>query len=90
MAQRAYRQRKESTLDELRKRVSDLTNTIELMNKTFLDCRDTLYASNLSQDDMFSLSEVATQFESFLKDARNPGDDGTSTLSNRHFNLIRG
>ena len=37
MAQRAYRQRKESTLDELRKRVSDLTNTIELMNKSFLD-----------------------------------------------------
>lgn len=40
MAQRAYRQRKESTLEELRKRVSELTNTIELMNKAFLDHRD--------------------------------------------------
>lgn len=40
MAQRAYRQRKESTLEELRKRVSELTNTMELMNKAFLDHRD--------------------------------------------------
>ena len=80
MAQRAYRQRKESTLDEFRKRVSDLTNTIELMNKSFLECRDRLYESELSQDQMLDLENVASQFEGYLRDSRNPSEDGKFLL----------
>ena len=76
MAQRAYRQRKESTLDELRKRVSDLTNTIELMTKVFMDCRDRLYATNLPQDQLFEVHDAAIQFETLVKDARNPSEKG--------------
>ena len=79
MAQRAYRQRKESTLDELRKRVSDLTNTIEMMNKAFLDCRDRLYASsNITHDQMIDLSDLSMQFDSFIKETRNPDEEGKS------------
>lgn len=81
MAQRAYRQRKESTLEELRKRVSELTNTIELMNKSFADCRDRLYATSISQDQMMDLNDVATQFETFVKDARNPSEEGKNKCS---------
>lgn len=75
MAQRAYRQRKESTLDELRKRVSDHINTIELMNKTFMDCRDRLFAQNITEDQMMDLHDVAMQFQNFVKDARNPSEE---------------
>ena len=76
MAQRAYRQRKESTLEELRKRVSDLSKTIEVMNKTFLTCSDRLYASHLTQDQMLDLHEVSTVFEKLVGEARNPGELG--------------
>ncbi|KAK5171208.1 uncharacterized protein LTR77_004352 [Saxophila tyrrhenica] len=84
MAQRAYRQRKESTLEELRKRVSELTKTIEVMNNTFNVCSDRLYASSLTQDQMLDLNEVATKFEQLVGEARNPGDHGPSTPSPRH------
>lgn len=72
MAQRAYRQRKESTLEELRKRVSELTSGMELMNKAFLDCRDRLVASGLADSQMQSMEETAVRFESLMKCARNP------------------
>ena len=75
MAQRAYRQRKESTLEELRKRVSDLSNTIEVMNKLFSDCRDRLYASNLNETQMFDLHDTASELETLVKEARNPNED---------------
>ena len=78
MAQRAYRQRKESTLDELRKRVSELTNTVELMNKVFVDFKDRLYASDLSGAHVLDLHDVAMEFETLLKDARNPNEESTS------------
>jgi uncharacterized protein YoxC len=74
MAQRAYRQRKESTLDELRKRVSDLTQTIETMNRAFITCADRLYASNVDQDQMMDINEVSTVFEKLVAEARNPGE----------------
>jgi hypothetical protein len=81
MAQRAYRQRKESTLDELRKRVSDLSKTIEVMNKTFLTCSDRLFASNMSQDQMMDVHEVVTKFEKLVGEARNPADGGMLSAS---------
>ena len=78
MAQRAYRQRKESTLEELRQRVSNLTNTIELMNKNFGDCRDRLYSYNLPQGAMLDVHSVSSQFDSLVKEARNPHEDSKS------------
>ncbi len=80
MAQRAYRQRKESTLEELRKRVSELTKTIEVMNNTFNTCSDRLFASNLTQEQMLDVNEVSTHFEKLVADARNPSENGTSSF----------
>ena len=40
LAQRAYRQRKETTISGLNRRVSVLEHTIEDMNKTFIDFKD--------------------------------------------------
>lgn len=79
MAQRAYRQRKDSTLEELRKRVSELTKIIEVMNNTFNTCSDRLYASNLSQDQMLDINEVSTLYEKLVAEARNPSEHRTLT-----------
>ena len=70
MAQRAYRQRKESTLDDLRKRVAELTNTIELMNKTFGGYRERILVTSMSQDQMVELSKVSAQIERFVRETR--------------------
>lgn len=75
MAQRAYRQRKESTLDDLRKRVSELANTIEQMNKMFVDCRDRLAATGLDGAHLRDLREVSLQFEDFVRSSRHSGEN---------------
>ncbi|EME46613.1 hypothetical protein DOTSEDRAFT_22662 [Dothistroma septosporum NZE10] len=75
MAQRAYRQRKESTLDEMRKRVSELTNTAELMNKAFVDCRDRLAESGLTETHLLDIREASKQYEILMKGVRNPGEE---------------
>ena len=80
MAQRAYRQRKESTLDELRKRVSDLTTTLECMNKAFDSCRDRLVMAGLSEGQLDDLSETALRFTAYMSHARNPGDSHVEDL----------
>ena len=74
MAQRAYRQRKESTLDELRKRVSDLTTTAECMNQAFDSCRERLVMAGLSESQLDDLSETASRFASYMSNVRNPGE----------------
>jgi hypothetical protein len=80
MAQRAYRQRKESTLDELRKRVSDLTTTVECMNQAFDSCRDRLVMAGLSEGQLDDLSETASHFASYMSNVRNPGDSHVEDL----------
>ena len=80
MAQRAYRQRKESTLDELRKRVSDLTTTLECMNKAFDGCRDRLVMAGLSEGQLDDLSETALRFAAYMSNVRNPGDSHIEDL----------
>ena len=83
VAQRAYRQRKEGTLDGLRKRVSDLTNTIEMMNDIFGDCRNRLLNAGILNDQMRDLCDVAGQFDALVREIRSPGDDcRTATYSN--------
>lgn len=74
MAQRAYRQRKESTLDDLRKRVSELMTAAECMNKAFEDCRDRLVMAGLSEGQLDDLAETTVKFSGYMSNARNPGD----------------
>lgn len=82
MAQRAYRQRKESTLEDLRKRVSELTNTVELMNKAFSDCRDRLSATpGLPRAALWDLRETSLQFDTLATDIRNPAEEDLSDSS---------
>jgi hypothetical protein len=73
-AQRAYRQRKESTLEDLRKRVSELTTTIELMNKAFSDLRGRLSSSAINESALQGLRETSVYYETLMKDVRNPSD----------------
>ncbi|KAJ6157600.1 hypothetical protein N7470_005192 [Penicillium chermesinum] len=47
LAQRAYRDRKENTINELQKRVEDLTGQIEQINQSFIDFSDLLLESNV-------------------------------------------
>ncbi|WPH04915.1 Hypothetical protein R9X50_00781200 [Acrodontium crateriforme] len=77
MAQRAYRQRKESTLDDLRKRVSDVTNAVELMNKTFLDFKDRLAITGISDAQSHDLNETSENFMNLMKSIRNPNDEAS-------------
>jgi hypothetical protein len=61
-------------LDDLRKRVSDLTSTIECMNKTFEDCRDRLISTGLTEGQMHDLSETEVRFAGFVKTVRRRSD----------------
>ncbi|KAK5688391.1 hypothetical protein LTS10_000369 [Elasticomyces elasticus] len=74
MAQRAYRQRKESTLEDLRKRVSELTNTLELMNKAFTELRDGM-TSTATEVQLTAMRHASNQYEGLMQIARNPGED---------------
>lgn len=73
-AQRAYRQRKESTLAELRTRISELTGVIEHMNKAFLDCCHQLTASGLSAKSMHDIQETSAQFRALTKSVCTPSE----------------
>lgn len=74
-AQRAYRQRKESTLEELRRRVADLQNVMELMNKAFLECSESLASSGLSADQASLVRETELQYDSLMRCVRNPEEE---------------
>nr|POE79998.1 hypothetical protein CFP56_08064 [Quercus suber] len=62
MAQRAYRQRKESTLEDLRRRVADLTGAVEAANRAFQDCRGRLTTFGLSMAQMEELQKLSQHF----------------------------
>lgn len=82
MAQRAYRQRKEGTLEELRRRVSDLTNTIELMNRHFVNFNTEMQASGLTGGQTMELEQLSLRFEALVKGAReSPADEALSRPS---------
>lgn len=72
MAQRAYRQRKESTLEELRTRVSELTHTVELMNKAFTDHCHRLVLLGLPSRHLQDVHETAEHFDTLMKGMRIP------------------
>ncbi|KAK1822958.1 hypothetical protein LTR12_002680 [Friedmanniomyces endolithicus] len=82
MAQRAYRQRKEGTLDELRKRVSELTETLELMNRTFVELRDHLSGS-ADEDQLKQLRDTSRRYEALMESARSAIEEGSEPLPSK-------
>ena len=80
MYQRAYRQRKDSSLEESRKRVSELTNTVELMTKAFLECHDRLGACGLPEKQLQDIRESSMQYAAFMKVEHNPGEESPTTF----------
>ncbi|SMQ45208.1 unnamed protein product [Zymoseptoria tritici ST99CH_3D7] len=86
MAQRAYRQRKESTMDELRNQVSDLTSKLALLNKAFGRCREQLTLSGLRGDQAQLLRATAQQFDSIVgaTDAQSDGGSPPALTDSSH------
>ncbi|KAK4496787.1 hypothetical protein PRZ48_012770 [Zasmidium cellare] len=80
-AQRAYRQRREGALDELRTQVSELEGTIYAMNKAFVDFCDRLTASGLSAESMQDIRETSAHFRALTKVVRKSGEEDGSEMS---------
>lgn len=71
MAQRAYRQRKETTITALKKRVTTLETVIQGMNQAFLDYQNLALASNIhhwSPELASRLQSTAEKFEELAKE----------------------
>ncbi|TKX25825.1 hypothetical protein C1H76_1971 [Elsinoe australis] len=73
LAQRAYRQRKETTIDELRQRVSELTTTVEMMNRSLRDFAQTATKRGLPDETRSDLDELVQKLAPYVMTARNPG-----------------
>ncbi|KAF2236059.1 hypothetical protein EV356DRAFT_498889 [Viridothelium virens] len=67
LAQRAYRQRKETTITALKKHVSELQDTIGEMNKTFLRFSDMATNIGLAPEIVRELKNVTQQFVFYAK-----------------------
>ncbi|KAL9089269.1 MAG: hypothetical protein Q9165_005837 [Trypethelium subeluteriae] len=67
LAQRAYRQRKETTITALQKQVSELQDTIGEMNKTFLRFGDLATNIGLEPEILKELKNVTQQFIVYAK-----------------------
>ncbi|KAF2100601.1 hypothetical protein NA57DRAFT_74203 [Rhizodiscina lignyota] len=81
LAQRAYRQRKETTIASLKKQVGDLQSTIDEMNKSFLNFNDRAVSSGVIGLNADLARELRATTEHFLTLARNAssgasGSDG--------------
>jgi len=61
LAQRAYRQRKESTIDELRSQVDELTSKAEIMSRGLRDFADRAASRNLPRDLMSELEDLVSR-----------------------------
>ncbi|KAI5201411.1 hypothetical protein E4T39_05212 [Aureobasidium subglaciale] len=59
LAQRNYRQRKENTIDELKKQVQELQSTIQSMNQTFSHFSERCSATNVSPTVLDELQSIA-------------------------------
>ncbi|KAF1810719.1 hypothetical protein P152DRAFT_451072 [Eremomyces bilateralis CBS 781.70] len=89
LAQRAYRQRKETTIGSLKKQVSDLQSIIEEMNKSFLNFNDTAVNLGILQakpELAQALRNATEQFITLAKTANSGdeenGDDAETPESN--------
>lgn len=93
LAQRAYRQRKETTIAGLNKRVTELENIIGKMNKTFLSFNDRAIASGIDSWEPQLAQDLKSTMESFLEYARwveRESDDGeeAETAPNRSADIV--
>ena len=71
LAQRAYRQRKETTISALSNRVSDLEHTIEAMSQNFLTFNDKAIASGIWKWEPSLAQHLKSTMEHFVDLARN-------------------
>ena len=74
MAQRAYRHRKEATIEDLRKRVSDLQATIEVMNRATHQFGERAATAGIPAELGADLSLLLRQCERLTSSSRNPDD----------------
>ncbi|PNS21593.1 hypothetical protein CAC42_952 [Sphaceloma murrayae] len=72
LAQRAYRQRKETTIDELRQRVSELTTTVEMMNRALREFAQTATSRGLAPQTKTDLDALVQKLAPYVMTARNP------------------
>ena len=70
LAQRAYRQRKETTISGLNKRVTELENVIGKMNKAFLNFNDKAIGSGIDSWEPQLAQDLKSTMESFIEYAR--------------------
>ena len=70
LAQRTYRQRKEDTISDLTNRVNALEQTIDNMNKTFLEFNDSAIASGIQNWEPNLAEHLRLTLERFLSLAR--------------------
>ncbi|KAI7540058.1 hypothetical protein KC331_g9385, partial [Hortaea werneckii] len=83
-AQRAYRQRKETTLDELRNQNAELVNTMNLMKKAFADCLARINSlSGTSEVVLRDLRETSIRFGALC------GDVGSPPISDKESSEVR-
>jgi hypothetical protein len=66
LAQRAYRHRKETTISALKHKVSALQDTIDQMNKTFLDLRDNMVDAGILTSHYALGRQLKTATEAFV------------------------
>ena len=66
LAQRAYRNRKETTISALKKRVEGLHNTIEQMNKTFLTLHDNIIDAGILNSHYSLGRQLQSAMEEFV------------------------
>ncbi len=74
LAQRAYRQRKETTITGLNRRVTSLENTIEDMHKCFLAFNDRVVASGVQHDNLEHLKTTADRLADLVKSSGHVSD----------------
>jgi hypothetical protein len=75
MAQRAYRNRKESTISSLEKKVQDLTEVNEEMSKIFINLYDFAVSKGLLQREPDFGQQLQSSTKKFLELARASADD---------------
>lgn len=66
LAQRAYRHRKETTISALKTKVAALHDTIDLMNKTFLDLHDNMVDAGILNSHYALGRQLKTATEAFV------------------------
>ena len=78
LAQRAYRQRKETAITALTRRASDLTNVIDQMNTSFMRLNEDLRQSRLINPDIglqLKLDEMVKNYARLVQEAKTANED---------------